>query len=60
MNALKQAQAGETNQCVANFIRVSLNTFTYRSKIGLSFDNQAPQANTQARQNWQLAFQCVE
>jgi hypothetical protein len=60
MNALKQAQAGETNQCVAHFIRVSLNTFTYRSKIGLSFDNQAPQANIQARQNWQLAFQCGE
>lgn len=60
MNALTQAQAGETNQCVANFIRISLNTFTYRSKRGLSFDNQAPQANANARQNWQVAFQCVE
>jgi hypothetical protein len=60
MNALTQAQAGETNQCVANFIRISLDTFAYRSKMGLSFDNQAPQANTNARRNWQLAFQCVE
>jgi hypothetical protein len=60
MNALTQAQAGETNQCVANFIKISLNTFTYKSKRGLSFNNQAPQANTNARRNWQMAFQCVE
>ena len=60
MNALSQAQAGESNQCVANFIRVSLSTFRYRSKNGIAFDNQAPQANTEARRSWLLAFQCVE
>jgi hypothetical protein len=60
LTALTEAQAGETNQCVANFIKVSLNTFTYRSKSGLSFDNQAPQADLNARRDWQMAFECVE
>jgi hypothetical protein len=60
MNALTQVQAGETNQCVANFIKISLNTFTYKSKRGPLFNNQAPQANTNARRNWQMASQCVE
>jgi hypothetical protein len=60
MNALKQAQESESNLCVANFILVSLKTFTYKSKSGISFDNEAPQANEEARQSWLLAFRCVE
>jgi HEAT repeat protein len=60
MKALRQALDGESNPCVANFITVSLNTFTYKSKSGISFDNEAPQANTEVRQSWLMAFQCVE
>jgi hypothetical protein len=60
MNALRQAQESESNPCVANFILVSLKTFTYKSKSGISFGNKAPQANEQARQSWLLAFRCVE
>jgi len=60
MRGLRQALGGESNACVANFITVSLNTFTHKSKSGVSFDNEAPQANTAARQSWLMAFQCVE
>lgn len=60
MNALKQVEQKETNACVANFVRISLNTFTYKSKHRISFDSAAPQANTQARQTWLMAFECVE
>jgi|SoiMethySBSTD1v2_1073268.scaffolds.fasta_scaffold138474_4 hypothetical protein len=57
---LKEARDSETNSCVSNFIKVSLNTFTYKSKSGVSFDTQAPRADTEARQNWMAAFQCVD
>jgi hypothetical protein len=60
MHALSQAQEDESNRCVTNFIRVSLNTFRYQSKNGIAFDNDAPQANGEARGRWLLAFQCVE
>lgn len=60
MNALTQAQEGESSSCVANFIRISLNTFTYKSKSGISFDTQAPQANADAGHRWLRAFECVE
>jgi hypothetical protein len=60
MDALRQARDGETNQCVANFIRISLNTFSYKSKNGFSFDNEAPQATTDARRSWLMAFECSE
>lgn len=60
MNALSHAQAGETNQCVARFISISLNTFSYKSKGRIAFDNKAPQANVDARRNWLMAFECVE
>jgi len=60
MNALKQAQVGERSSCVNNYIKISLSTFTYESKTGISFDNQAPQANADARHGWLTAFECVE
>jgi hypothetical protein len=60
MHALSQAKEDESNRCVANFIRVSLDTFTYKSKTGIDFNNDAPQADGEARQRWLLAFQCVE
>ncbi|HET8669353.1 MAG TPA: HEAT repeat domain-containing protein [Candidatus Saccharimonadales bacterium] len=60
MQALAQVQADERNWCVANFIRISLNTFRYNSKNGIAFDNEAPQANSEARRSWLLAFQCVQ
>lgn len=60
MNALKQVQEYERNSCVTNFIKISLSTFTYKSKSGTSFDNQAPQANADARRSWLMAFECVE
>jgi hypothetical protein len=59
MNALKEAREGESNPCVAKFILVSLNTFSYKSKSGISFDTEAPQATTEARQSWLMAFQCL-
>ena len=60
MNALRRAQEHESDPCVAKFIRISLNTFTYKSKSGISFGNKAPEANKDARQSWLMAFQCVE
>src|SRR5215216_1011513 len=60
MNALTRAQEGESNSCIANFIRVSLKTFSYKTKSGISFDNKAPQANLDGRRSWLMAFQCVE
>jgi hypothetical protein len=60
MHALSQAQENESNRCVSNFIRVSLNTFRYKSKNGIAFDNDAPQADGEARRSWLLAFECVE
>lgn len=57
---LREARDKETNSCVSNFIKLSLTTFTYKSKSGMSFDTQAPQANTEARQNWMTAFQCAD
>jgi hypothetical protein len=60
MNALTRAQEGESNSCVANLIRVSLKTFSYKTKSGISFDNKAPQANSDGRRSWLMAFQCVE
>ena len=59
-SALLQAQEHENNTCVARFIRVSLSTFAYKSKSGILFDNEAPQANTDARQSWLMAYHCVE
>lgn len=60
MHALLQAQKNESSQCVANFIKVSLNTFRYKTKNGFAFDNEAPQANAEARRNWLISFECVE
>ena len=60
MQVLSQAREKETNQCVSNFITVSLNTFSYKSKGVTRFDNEAPQANTEARRTWLVAFQCLE
>ena len=60
MNVLARAQEGERNSCVANFIGVSLKTFSYKTKNGISFDNKAPQANSDGRRSWLMAFQCVE
>ena len=60
MNALRRAQEGESNQCVARFITISLSTFSYKSKGRIAFDNEAPQANANARRQWLTAFDCVE
>lgn len=60
MDALAEALEHESNRCVSNFIRVSLNTFRYKSKNGIAFDTKAPQADEEARRKWLLAFQCVE
>lgn len=61
MEVLKQAQASESNECVARFIDISLSTFSYKSKSGrVLFDNDAPQADVNARRNWLTAFECVE
>jgi len=60
MNSLKRAKERESNSCVANFIQVSLKTFSYKTKSGISFDNRAPQANSDGRRSWLMAFQCVE
>jgi hypothetical protein len=61
MNALQQAQGREPNKCVARFISISLSTFSYKSKTGrILFDNDAPQAQIEARRNWFTAFECVE
>jgi hypothetical protein len=59
MDVLKQAQASESNECVARYIEISLSTFSYKSKSGpIRFDNDAPQADAEARQNWLAAFRC--
>ncbi|MGH9967131.1 MAG: HEAT repeat domain-containing protein [Pyrinomonadaceae bacterium] len=60
MNALRHAQDGEANKCVSRFISISLSTFSYKSNGRSSFDNEAPQANIDARRNWLTAFECVE
>lgn len=60
MEVLKQAQASEYNECVARFIDISLSTFGYKSKSGrILFDNDAPQADAEARRNWLTAFECI-
>lgn len=60
MNTLRHAQNDEANECVARFITISLNTFTYKLKGRISFDKEAPQATIDARRKWLMAFQCVE
>jgi len=60
MNILTQAKEVETNKCVVRFITVSLDTFGYRAKGRIAFDDGAPQANTDARRNWLTALECVD
>ena len=59
-DALRLAQSGETDQCVAKFIDISLNTFSYKSKDGIAFDIASPHANAKARRTWLMAFECFE
>jgi hypothetical protein len=60
MDALKKAQRSETDRCVARYIHISLDTFSYKSHGRIRFDNDAPQANLDMRRNWMMAFECVE
>lgn len=60
MKALKDAKASESDKCVARFIDVSLNTFSYKRSGQFLFDNAAPQADINARRNWLIAFECIE
>lgn len=61
LDVLKQARAGESNGCVARYIDTSLSTFSYKSKSGrFLFDNDAPQADVEARRKWLTAFECVD
>lgn len=59
MDALKEAQKREADQCVARFISISLTTFSYESKGRVLFNDEAPQANEHARRKWLNTFDCV-
>ena len=59
-DVLKNAESLETNECVAQFMRISLRTFLYKSGTGrLLFDNNAPQADRENRRRWLTAFECL-
>ena len=61
LTALKRALDVESNQCVIRFINVSLRVFSYQTKSGLvSFDNEAPQADINARREFFMAYQCID
>jgi hypothetical protein len=61
LDVLKLAQTSKTDKCVARLIDISLSTFSYKSKSGrMMFDNDAPQADVEARRNWFYAFGCVD
>jgi len=60
MNVLKEAQRGESSSCVANFIKASLDTFSYQRKSGIAFDTRARQADVEARLKVLMARECVE
>ena len=61
MRILREVEESESNACVLQFIRISLDTFMYKTKSGrIRFDNEAPQADSKKRMQWLLAFQCVD
>ncbi|HBB97556.1 MAG TPA: hypothetical protein DC054_19415 [Blastocatellia bacterium] len=60
MDALKRAQINETSQCVKRFVNSSLSTFTYKAKGQEVFGIGAPQATADARQDWLMAFECID